>query len=101
VPPNARVGKDIVLVGAAAGEFRNHRALRSRLEPMEDIGKNRELLSGPKHDFVEDGVILFCCIWNPGANVRRCRRANNMIRIAISDYRTLARFSLFTAESFE
>jgi hypothetical protein len=38
---------------------------------MQCIGKNRELLSGQKHDFVEDGVILFCHIWNPGANVRR------------------------------
>src|SRR4051794_13289043 len=56
--PDLRVGEDVKLVAAAGGELGHHRAIRSRLEPVQGIGIDRVLLTGPQYDFVPGGISL-------------------------------------------
>src|SRR5579862_2125694 len=47
-----RVREDVVLIGALRRELRDDRAVVARLEPMQRVRRNRELVSGLEHDLV-------------------------------------------------
>src|SRR5438270_7686045 len=47
-----RVREDVVLVGAARRELGHDRAVCSRLEPVQRVRRDRELLTGPQDDLL-------------------------------------------------
>ena len=53
------VGKDVVFVGATRAELRDHRAFWSTLEPVPGVWVQGVLVTGTKHDFVPNRIVLF------------------------------------------